>query len=961
MMLVSVKRALLTGIACLLTFVAQATQLDDIRKMLEQAPVQEKVYLHTDNTCYFKGDTLWYKAYVVRADDLTYTDMSRLLYVELVSPDGMLVERQTVAVAPDGEGCGNFLLPDSVYSGFYELRAYTRWMLNFCVTEREYEYTDRALFFNDQMMHDFYRQFGAVYSRVIPVYERSETEGDYSQKYIVSRPKTRLDKELNEELKVSFYPEGGHLVAGTRCVVAFEATNEEGEQVDVSGRVGNVAVKTEHQGRGTFTVQVPDDGRLKAEFTYKGKGYQFDLPKTERMGCALHLTDEGWEVKASVSMKLLLPECDYAVAVLCRGVLKVFVPLKPDAQGRAEVRIDKLELPTGVNDLVVIDSEGRPLADRLFFVNHHDYDQQHIVVTTPQTDYQPFELVTVNVEAPAEAETISISVRDGATDEPTYDNGNIMTDLLLSSELKGFIAYPAYYFEADDQQHRRHLDLLMMVQGWRRYDYLSMVNGEPLRYEPEKGLTVEGGVYPFIPPEEFEEDEVKFWSKGIFGYSERKEAMLDHETQAYKHLKERISGIEVQNVMNEAMEGRHLSLDEIEGSIWVKDVVEQRPATSIGGTHYGQRLGGLKYEVTLDAELVELNAVEEDEEDIEVYQVNMQTDHGGHFQFKLPTFYGKGILFMKASKSGVGKKQGKRLKWAMDEEAYPDFYVKRDLAHPVFAKKYSYYQCHLPEESNDFIDGGGPVDSGERLSSMDRQLREVQVSKRRRRGRAATDYTKPACVYDAFELYNLVTDYGLSRGMFYMPDYPLCVTTALLGNYNRNRQFNIQARISSGNLTTPYVFFRNFKIDYTTNPFISDRVLNDNIKLARQNEVRLFSDVELRNEDKQIEMNTGTADVTLDFVLMEENAKRYVYRDRRIVVQGLFEPDEFYQPDYSRRPLPADLHDYRRTLYWDPEATLDDNGRLTLTFYNNSKPTRIRVSAAGLTTAGKPLYTVEGK
>ena len=106
-----------------------AGSLDVLRQALEQSSVtqvQEKVYLHTDNTCYFVGDTLWYKAYVVRADNMHPTDMSRILYVELLSPDGLVVERQNIIVSPDGYGDGNFVLKDSLYSGYYELRAYTR-------------------------------------------------------------------------------------------------------------------------------------------------------------------------------------------------------------------------------------------------------------------------------------------------------------------------------------------------------------------------------------------------------------------------------------------------------------------------------------------------------------------------------------------------------------------------------------------------------------------------------------------------------------------------------------------------------------------------------------------------------------------------------------------------------------------------------------------------------------------
>ena len=219
---------------------AAATPLDSLLSIISKAPVQEKIYLHIDNNCYFKGDTIWYKAYVVRADSLTYTDMSRITYVELVSPDGLVVERQNVVISPDGYGCGNFELRDTLYSGFYELRAYTRWMLNFDVSIHPHNKYDREVFYNQKMAYDFYRVYDTPYSRVVPVYEKPETEGEYQFRYIVNRPKTRLDPEEKPKLNMSFYPEGGHLIAGTHSRVAFEATNEQGEQVDVSGIVDSI-------------------------------------------------------------------------------------------------------------------------------------------------------------------------------------------------------------------------------------------------------------------------------------------------------------------------------------------------------------------------------------------------------------------------------------------------------------------------------------------------------------------------------------------------------------------------------------------------------------------------------------------------------------------------------------------------------------------------------------------------
>ena len=89
---------------------------------------QEKVYVHMDNTCYFLGDTLWFAAYTRRTDTDVPSDISHVLYAELFDQDGYLVERQLIEMQ-GGHGYGNFALPDTLYAGYYELRAYTRWQL----------------------------------------------------------------------------------------------------------------------------------------------------------------------------------------------------------------------------------------------------------------------------------------------------------------------------------------------------------------------------------------------------------------------------------------------------------------------------------------------------------------------------------------------------------------------------------------------------------------------------------------------------------------------------------------------------------------------------------------------------------------------------------------------------------------------------------------------------------------
>ena len=147
---------------------------------------QEKVFVHLDNTCYFLGDTIWYAAYTRRTDRQAPSSVSGVLYVELLNQDGYLVERQLVEMH-DGRGHGAFALADTLYGGFYELRAYTRWQLNWGITEKEHTPYAEHWFYSKAMARDFYRDYAKLYSRVFPVYDKPERPGEFFHD-MTSRP-----------------------------------------------------------------------------------------------------------------------------------------------------------------------------------------------------------------------------------------------------------------------------------------------------------------------------------------------------------------------------------------------------------------------------------------------------------------------------------------------------------------------------------------------------------------------------------------------------------------------------------------------------------------------------------------------------------------------------------------------------------------------------------------------------
>ncbi|MBR1548110.1 MAG: hypothetical protein IJ637_05230 [Prevotella sp.] len=939
------NRFFLSLITILLPLSVAAGTLNDIRMALEQAAmtqVQEKVYVHTDNSCYFVGDTLWYKAYVVRADNLMPTDMSRILYVELLSPDGLLVERQQIIVSGKGYTCGQFALRDSLYSGYYELRAYTRWMLNFNVGHRRYRTDDARLFFNRQMAADYYRTWDGLYSRVLPVYTKPEQPGDYDARRMYQRPKTRLPKQKKDNLAVTFYPEGGHLIEGVRNSVAFEAVDQHGEAQNIRGTVTldngqTLALKTDYMGRGSFAV-TPGSKRLQAHFTFRGKQYDIDLPKAEQQGIALALAEGG---KLTVHAKGLANDKEYALAILCRGVLQHFEAL-PAAGGQSptadwQLALPQGILPTGVNDICIFDSDGQILASRLFFVNNHEQDDAVITAEINNTrTYAPYEYIEVPVQVGGVSSptVFSLSISDTNTDEPTYNDGNLMTDLLLSSDLYGFIAHPAHYFEADDAVHRRHLDLLMMVQGWRKYKWEELANPNlNMRYTPERTMTVEGNVYKMPGIDDPEVDDVKSWLHGRGFTGERTVGDNTEDTEA-------------------ATTTDADGMEEIGSTADVGDAGGYTSVTEYSDGDIASYTGGRpRQEVLVEAEIVMGNGI--------VGGTQKTTRHG-HFMFEVPPFYGATYMNIKAyaEKDSLTKAIASRKDAdAFKETAYADYYVKRNLPYPIMANQYSFYQNHAPEWQVTIDE-----DSLSELSMENdvHQLQNINV-KGKRRGRRTADWTKPAYVCDAYDLYNDVTDYGLSFGHFNRGLFPAQAAHFLYGNMGRYRSFHIDGRLEK------QTYWRNYNSGSTQMERDSKDIDNrspayifDRLALSRLQYVKFYSDYEPRMPDSTMVEEVYSADATVEMVPMANDAKQLVYRDRHIFLRGFNAAEQFYQPDYSNMQLGKRPADYRRTLYWNPNAVTDSEGRFTATFYNNGKDTRIKFTAAGISGDGKLLHSARG-
>ena len=216
-------------IISLVSFAQNPTSLDGWAQQLRafgRSIPQEEVFVHLDNQAYYLGDTIYYKAYMRRSDGLP-SRISRLLYVELLNQDGYLVERQKVEMI-DGQGHGSIALLDTLYGGYYELRAYTRWQLNWGQTEHPHTRSAEDWFYSKRMARQYYRDWEKLYSRVFPVFDKPKQPGRYAEQMTV-RPLQRYFRAKQEkpEAQITFFPEGGALIGGVEQRIAFEANDKE--------------------------------------------------------------------------------------------------------------------------------------------------------------------------------------------------------------------------------------------------------------------------------------------------------------------------------------------------------------------------------------------------------------------------------------------------------------------------------------------------------------------------------------------------------------------------------------------------------------------------------------------------------------------------------------------------------------------------------------------------------------
>lgn len=895
---------------------------------------QEKLFVHLDNTLYYLGDTIWFKAYCRETFLDRPSQMSGVLYVELLNDDGYLMERKLVELI-NGEGRGFFYLPDDSihFCGFYELRAYTRWQLNWGAFEREHSTMDSEWFFNKATRREFFRDYDKIYSRVFPVYEAAiPGEQDMIQvDAMFSRPKTRRFKEDSETSKgmIILFPEGGHLIMGIPNNVAYEATLQDGTWLEGSltcPSYPEINASTINRGRGVFSI-IPLKGKNDDVVftTTEGNVIKAHLPQVEDAGVVLSVSSEGGKRSVRTYFVGVKPESLF-ISIMHEGKLEGVFPIS----NNNEIILLEDSLCCGIHQITVFDNNGRVWADRLFFVTKERQMQPTISISDPKQKIQPYEKIELSFKTQHSYANLSLSICDvGRGNRHNYDTGNIFTEMLLCSEIKGFVPEPEWFFEANDEEHQTALDLLMMTQGWRRFEWKDMaLPGYWAIVQPlEKTPILIGAVHTYKPVERYDPIQVLA-------------------------LRQQYSFMGMSHEMVEEAVRDHFGLSDKQGQRYYrgKDLNKNSRADSVGATKdlalRMQRDGEkLKHEVRVHCQWGDFYS-------LKALELDTETKDGA-FQIQLPRVYGSDYLYLTASDTTKWRKSERKDWIVANDSRYPEFYVRISYPYPHFVKPYNHYQTSLmPIKMYDFTE----IPTHKNVTLM----QEVNIEGKMPNMQKYM-YYRPVLEIDAYDAFNMVVDAGFMESYYNSSDN---LATALAryhvadmgikGRYKIWKRFgDIYFNPTNYDRNTGY---QKFLLD-GKNPY---RAMKEYNELRKLKSIYIYSDYVPRLEGDKRFRPSNRPNVGVLFKKLNDNKTRRVFTDRCIKQQGFSYVGDFYHPDYSQQ-TPPEPTDYRRTLYWNPDLKLDENGEATITFYNNSRTTHLSIEAEGQASDGTLLWNKMGE
>lgn len=425
----------------------------------------EKIYVHTDKSIYTNGETIWYKVYLVDGILHKPSSKSEVIHVELWDERDTLIVRQKLA--SDGLGAeGSLIIPTELKTGTLLIRAYTRYMLN----ERKPNPFQKEIPVVQQ-------QFGSMGNPHLGNDTKFQN-GDPGPGRI-SKKKIPM---------VRFYPEGGDLVSGLSNVLGIKAVDQEGNGLVLQGTLQDTTgltvgfFNTYDTGLGKVTFAPKPGMGYQATVYFSGEEYHFPLPKAVSKGHVLNIRNNGDHIILKVTTNLPSHLQGTFLVGHFRGDTFFKRSGKAEDGNTYSVKLNTHRLLNGIAHFTLFDIQGKPVCERLVFIDHPLNEVNMDIVPHSKT-YGKREKVSLDIRT-SDASGIglesnfSLSVVTASNRLPaSMPDMNIKSWLLLNSDLGNTVEDAGYFFENESRKRKFELDALMLTHGWRRFSWEDFLGG----------------------------------------------------------------------------------------------------------------------------------------------------------------------------------------------------------------------------------------------------------------------------------------------------------------------------------------------------------------------------------------------------------------------------------------------------------------------------------------------------
>jgi hypothetical protein len=516
----------------------------------------EKIYMQFDKPYYALGDTIWFKAYLLD-QHLGPSEKSRIINLDIANDSNKVIKQYRLLVH-SGVSPGDIVLDkEDFVPGTYTIRTYTNWMRNFKEDNFFYKtfyvmssgegswlvnkkvkdtlingahsaevklqftgldktplmMTDIQLQVMDGNKNLYKQQFRTDLNGAVDLnFSVPQKAGNLAIVAQSAKSNARavipinLDRVTNAD--VQFLPEGGSLVAGLPARIAFKAIGEDGKGCAVSGIVVDHAgtkvaeFQSLHNGMGSFGMAVQAGESYTAKVTLPGGAVKdYPLPVVKNSGTVLNavnpMESDSLEIFAAATGDLIQQGSRFYLIGKARGIV-CYAAIISLQEGGFRRKIAKSLFPTGITHFTLMTTNNQPLNERLVFIGHHD--NLNIAIETDKKEYNPRDSVALKIKVTDKsgkpvAGNFSLAVTDNAQVKmDTINNGNIISTMLLTSELKGYVESPGYYLSTKSKDAWQALDNLLLTQGWVGYDWQRVFNPPAIVFQPEKEFLVKGKV-----------------------------------------------------------------------------------------------------------------------------------------------------------------------------------------------------------------------------------------------------------------------------------------------------------------------------------------------------------------------------------------------------------------------------------------------------------------------------------